>query len=99
MSNKTFKCPKCDWVSLNPNDLRNGYCGNCHEFTAPAQTLELDFPLIPWREPIIVRTPDDPTERFACRICIALAGLKERDVPMLTTDPEEVRKHIAESHA
>jgi hypothetical protein len=28
-----FTCPKCLMVSHNPEDERQGYCGNCHEFT------------------------------------------------------------------
>jgi hypothetical protein len=28
-----FTCPKCKAVSYNPNDVREGYCGACHEFT------------------------------------------------------------------
>ena len=28
-----FTCPTCKRVSYNPNDLREGYCGACHEFT------------------------------------------------------------------
>lgn len=26
-------CPKCGMTSYNPHDEREGYCGNCHEFT------------------------------------------------------------------
>lgn len=34
MSNeKGFTCPKCFATSFNPNDLEEGYCGRCHEFT------------------------------------------------------------------
>lgn len=25
-------CPKCGWVSHNPNDIEFRYCGHCHEF-------------------------------------------------------------------
>lgn len=28
-------CPKCGMTSYNPNDIRTGYCGNCHEWTSP----------------------------------------------------------------
>jgi hypothetical protein len=31
----SFQCPKCGAVSHHPEDERHGYCGNCHEFTAP----------------------------------------------------------------
>ncbi len=27
-----FTCPKCGEVSYNPNDVKNRYCGACHEF-------------------------------------------------------------------
>lgn len=30
----TFTCPKCGMVSHNPNDLKEGYCGACHAYTA-----------------------------------------------------------------
>lgn len=29
----SIRCPKCQMVSHNPNDVREGYCGNCHAFT------------------------------------------------------------------
>jgi ribosomal protein S27AE len=35
----TFTCPVCGMVSHNPNDLRYGYCGNCHDYTQPSQFL------------------------------------------------------------
>jgi ribosomal protein L37E len=28
----TFTCPKCGAVSYNPNDVKERYCGACHEF-------------------------------------------------------------------
>jgi len=32
-----FICPRCGRVSHHPEDLRQGYCGACHDFTgAPA---------------------------------------------------------------
>jgi hypothetical protein len=27
-----FTCPDCHRTSYNPEDARNRYCGNCHEF-------------------------------------------------------------------
>lgn len=29
---KSIVCLKCGMVSWNPNDVKNKYCGNCHEF-------------------------------------------------------------------
>lgn len=31
-------CPKCGMTSGNENDIREGYCGNCHEWTSPHKT-------------------------------------------------------------
>lgn len=30
----TFTCPRCSATSHNPNDVRYGYCGACHWWTA-----------------------------------------------------------------
>jgi hypothetical protein len=29
----SFTCPRCGAVSQNPNDVREGYCGRCHDWT------------------------------------------------------------------
>jgi hypothetical protein len=29
----SFTCPRCTMTSYNPNDIREGYCGNCHDWT------------------------------------------------------------------
>lgn len=34
-SRSTFTCPRCGRTSHNPNDARVGYCGYCHDWTAP----------------------------------------------------------------
>jgi hypothetical protein len=26
-------CPKCGMTSYHPEDVKQGYCGNCHDFT------------------------------------------------------------------
>lgn len=28
-------CPRCHFRSYNPQDIREGYCGNCHDWTTP----------------------------------------------------------------
>ena len=33
----SITCPICDRTSYNPNDIREGYCGNCHVWTSPPQ--------------------------------------------------------------
>jgi len=30
---RSFTCPVCGMTSHNPNDVREGYCGNCHDWT------------------------------------------------------------------
>jgi hypothetical protein len=29
-----FTCPRCELTSHNPGDVKEGYCGNCHDWTA-----------------------------------------------------------------
>lgn len=33
----SFVCPRCQAVSYNPNDIRECYCGACHQFADDAQ--------------------------------------------------------------
>lgn len=35
MTEESITCPKCGRTSYNPNDVREGYCGNCHDWTTP----------------------------------------------------------------
>jgi hypothetical protein len=38
MANTTqpsITCPVCGMTSYNPNDIREGYCGRCHDWTTP----------------------------------------------------------------
>lgn len=32
---ETITCPQCGRTSANPNDVREGYCGHCHDWTTP----------------------------------------------------------------
>lgn len=29
----SITCPRCNRTSHHPEDVRNGYCGNCHDWT------------------------------------------------------------------
>jgi ribosomal protein L37E len=29
----SITCPRCGRTSYNPNDIREGYCGHCHDWT------------------------------------------------------------------
>lgn len=29
----SFTCPRCQRTSYHPEDIRQGYCGNCHDWT------------------------------------------------------------------
>lgn len=35
MTQPSITCPVCHMTSYNPNDIREGYCGNCHNWTSP----------------------------------------------------------------
>jgi hypothetical protein len=37
----SFTCPICDMTPHNPNDERERYCGNCHEFISKEIGREL----------------------------------------------------------
>jgi hypothetical protein len=56
------------------------------------------YPFIQWREPLAVRLLGDATEHYACRICIAIKGLKGADIGALPTDPNVVREHLRAEH-
>jgi hypothetical protein len=32
---RSVTCPVCGRTSWNPGDVREGYCGNCHDWTSP----------------------------------------------------------------
>ena len=32
---ESITCPRCGMTSHNSNDVREGYCGNCHDWTSP----------------------------------------------------------------
>lgn len=36
----TITCPMCGMTSHNPDDVLNGYCGNCHAYTTPRRQYE-----------------------------------------------------------
>jgi hypothetical protein len=35
--NSSITCPRCHMTSHNPNDVREGYCGNCHDWTSAGE--------------------------------------------------------------
>jgi hypothetical protein len=66
-----------------------------------AESLETDYPWIPWREPVPVVVYDnvtlEPSTRYSCRFCTAARGLgTERQAPFAT--PAEVEAHLAQAH-
>lgn len=36
----SITCPKCGMTSFNRNDISEGYCGNCHDWTGTPQPLD-----------------------------------------------------------
>lgn len=42
-SEEVFVCPKCGMVSTQPNDVREGYCGYCHDWTGENKRRERPF--------------------------------------------------------
>jgi predicted RNA-binding Zn-ribbon protein involved in translation (DUF1610 family) len=37
-----FTCPRCGSRSYNPNDIREGYCGACHDWTGGTQVCRAE---------------------------------------------------------
>ncbi len=37
-------CPRCQRTSMHPEDLRQGWCAACNDFTAPGVLVELGLP-------------------------------------------------------
>lgn len=37
MTGDSFTCPRCGRTSHNPTDIREGYCGACHDWTGSPQ--------------------------------------------------------------
>lgn len=35
MTAPSFTCPRCGAISYHPMDVHEGYCGACHDWTAP----------------------------------------------------------------
>lgn len=42
-------CPRCHSVSANPDDIREGFCGRCHDWTTPRDGM---WPGPPGKEPL-----------------------------------------------
>lgn len=61
------------------------------------QELEERFPDKPWREPVKMTSGAVGT-RYACRICIAMYGIKAPLIAELPETPEVVLEHIQEEH-
>lgn len=38
---ESITCPECGMTSYNPSDVREGYCGNCHDWTRGYGTREI----------------------------------------------------------
>lgn len=34
MAQPSITCPVCGMTSYHPEDIKQGYCGNCHKFTS-----------------------------------------------------------------
>lgn len=62
-----------------------------------ARDCERAYPWIPWRTPLRVEIVDGASG-YACRICVALHGLKAEDVGLLWETPEAVEAHTRASH-
>jgi hypothetical protein len=65
---------------------------------AAVKDFESAYPWIPWREPLALPVVKGAPERYACRFCVAISGLRDGEPQSLPTDPEVVRHHIERVH-
>ena len=56
------------------------------------------FPDMSWCKPVSMVLLGTDIERLACRICIALYGVRGEDIPALPKDREEFARHMTEKH-
>lgn len=59
--------------------------------------LRVQYPAIPWDEPIPVKVGGQP-ERLACRFCIARSGLRASDRSMQFDTRREFDDHFQREH-
>ncbi len=64
-------------------------------FKPRERELVLSMPAIEWTEPLPTQTLDGKSG-LACRFCIAIVGLKGRDVSKLPQTREEFDRHMKE---
>lgn len=62
------------------------------------ERLERQYPYIDWRNPVMVKLAEGGAERYGCRLCIAIYGLKGSQVVDLPPDEAAFRKHMKEVH-
>lgn len=69
----SLKCPTCGRVTYNPNDIAEGYCGFCHEWTTNAwpKTREGGY-IVAATEDFVI---DVQPQIYNWRVHVALAGL------------------------
>lgn len=67
-------------------------------FKTREQELEEQYPDIKWREPVILVGIHTGTQRFGCRFCIAMHGLKAGELFKLPLVAEAIERHIEKEH-
>lgn len=56
-------CPRCGLTSWNPNDVTEGYCGHCHDWTH-GTVVSTNLPVEMFRtESIVIDSGEDPEAR------------------------------------
>lgn len=99
----SFTCPTCGMTSHNPNDVKFGYCGNCHAYTGPDHTQEqaalglvcpecsLTQPFHEKGCPTLLRHREEMGEEFGVRHPSLRPVQGEVEVDQLLVRPREVR--------
>jgi hypothetical protein len=84
---KAITCATCRLTSLNPNDVRNRYCGHCHVFHDDPGAREFDCADCGRHIVVIVGPIAD-----LCAACQMLPGwFRDREIARIL-DPDNTRR-------
>lgn len=79
----SITCPRCGMTSHNPNDVRAGYCGNCHDWTSP-----LDEEVRRWLVEKLSATPSPASSPVALGRFFREASEMGVDPSFFATNPD-----------
>lgn len=75
----SLTCPRCGMTSYHPDDVEQGYCGRCHDWTVPRRRVPENADPFP-TTPIALWSPHQAMlDRTEAEIARMIAAADERD--------------------